>query len=67
MIPAAPSTGIAAPLNKPARVEKIDSALQTRVSARDIPGVVAMAANDQSVVKARSASATWPRNYGAFN
>jgi CubicO group peptidase (beta-lactamase class C family) len=50
MIPAAPSTGIAASLNKPARVEKIDKALQARVSAREIPGVVAMAANEQSVV-----------------
>jgi methyl acetate hydrolase len=50
MIAAAPSTGIAASLNKPARVEKIDRALQARVSAREIPGVVAMAANEQSVV-----------------
>jgi CubicO group peptidase (beta-lactamase class C family) len=50
MIAAAPSTGIAASLNKPARVEKIDKALQARVSAREIPGVVAMAANEQSVV-----------------
>src|SRR5450755_773417 len=50
MIAAAPSTGIAASLNKPARVEKIDRALQATVSAREIPGVVAMAANEQSVV-----------------
>jgi methyl acetate hydrolase len=50
MIPAAPSAGIAASLNKPARVEEIDRALQARVSAREIPGVVAMAANEQSVV-----------------
>jgi methyl acetate hydrolase len=50
MIAAAPSTGIAASLNKPARVEKIDKALQATVSAREIPGVVAMAANEQSVV-----------------
>jgi methyl acetate hydrolase len=50
MIPAAPSTGIAASLNKPARVEQIDKALQARVSAREIPGIVAMAANEQSVV-----------------
>jgi methyl acetate hydrolase len=50
MIPAAPLTGIASPLNKPARIEEIDRALQARVSAREIPGVVAMAANEQSVV-----------------
>jgi methyl acetate hydrolase len=50
MIPAAPSTGIAASLHKPARVEKIDRALQAKVSAGEIPGVVAMAANEQSVV-----------------
>ena len=47
MLPAAPLTGIAAPLNKR---EKIDGALQARVSAREIPGVVAMAANERSVV-----------------
>src|SRR6202049_5039982 len=50
MITAAPLTGIAAPLNKPAHREEIDRALQARVSAREIPGVVAMAANEQSVV-----------------
>jgi methyl acetate hydrolase len=43
-------TGIAASLNKPAHSEKIDKALRARVSAREIPGVVAMAANEQSVV-----------------
>ena len=46
MIPAA----WAAPLNKPVRTEEIDRALQARVSAREIPGVVAMAASGQSVV-----------------
>ena len=50
MIPATPLTGIAASLNKPAHSEEIDRALQARVSAREIPGVVAMAANEQSVV-----------------
>ena len=50
MITAAPLTGIAAPLNKPAHREEIDRELQARVSAREIPGVVAMAANEQSVV-----------------
>jgi methyl acetate hydrolase len=46
MIPAAR----AAPLNKPVHAEEIDRALQATVSAREIPGVVAMAANGQSVV-----------------
>ena len=46
MIPA----GRAAPPNKPVRTEEIDRALQATVSAREIPGVVAMAANGQSVV-----------------
>jgi methyl acetate hydrolase len=50
MIPAGALAGIAAPLNKPARVEEIDRALQARVLAREIPGVVAMAANEQSVL-----------------
>jgi methyl acetate hydrolase len=50
MIPAAPLTGIAAPLNKAVRSEEIDLALQAGVGAREIPGVVAMAANEQSVV-----------------
>src|SRR5258707_6623360 len=50
MFSAAPLTGIAAPLNKPVHNDEIDRALQARVSAREIPGVVAMAANQQSVV-----------------
>jgi methyl acetate hydrolase len=50
MIPAAPVPGIAAPPRQSARSEEIDRALQARVSAREIPGVVAMAANEQSVV-----------------
>src|ERR1700731_1505395 len=50
MITAAPLTGIAAPLNKPAHREEIDRELQARVSAREIPGVVAMAANQRSVI-----------------
>jgi methyl acetate hydrolase len=48
MIPAARVP--AAPPRQPARSEEIDRALQARVSAREIPGVVAMAANEQSVV-----------------
>jgi methyl acetate hydrolase len=50
MIPAAPLTGIAAPLNKPAHSEEIDKALQAKIGAKEIPGVVAMAANEQLVV-----------------
>jgi methyl acetate hydrolase len=50
MIPAAPLTGLAAPLNKPVRTQEIDRALQARVSAREVPGIVAMAANGQSIV-----------------
>jgi methyl acetate hydrolase len=46
MIPAAR----AVPLNKLVHTEEIDRALQATVSAREIPGVVAMAANGQSVV-----------------
>jgi CubicO group peptidase (beta-lactamase class C family) len=49
VIPAAPLAGIAAPLAKPADNE-IDRALQARVATREIPGVVAMAANEGSVI-----------------
>ena len=48
-IPAAPLTGIVASLNKPAHSE-IDRALQGRVAARELPGVVAMAANEGAVI-----------------
>ena len=50
MIPAAALALAAAPLDKPARHEEIDRALQARVGAGEIPGVVAMAANEQSVL-----------------
>jgi len=50
MIPAAHLTGIAAPLTKAVHSEGIDRALQARVRAGEIPGVVAMAANAQSVI-----------------
>src|SRR3954452_8238458 len=42
--------GIAAPLRQPVQSGEIDAAVQAKVAAREIPGVVAMAANDQSVV-----------------
>jgi methyl acetate hydrolase len=45
-----PLRGIAAPVRKPLQSEEIDTALQAMVSAREIPGVVAMAANRESVV-----------------
>jgi methyl acetate hydrolase len=50
MIPAAPVKGIAAPPRMAAGSAEIDRALQAKVGAREIPGVVAMAANEQSVV-----------------
>jgi methyl acetate hydrolase len=50
LLPAVPWRGIAAPVAKPVRGEAIDAALQAMVRAREIPGVVAMAANQQSVV-----------------
>jgi methyl acetate hydrolase len=50
VMPAAPVPGIAAPFRMAAGSAEIDRALQAKVSAREIPGVVAMAANEQSVV-----------------
>jgi methyl acetate hydrolase len=50
MISAPPVHGIAAPPRMAAGSAEIDRALQAKVSAREIPGVVAMAANEQSVV-----------------
>jgi methyl acetate hydrolase len=47
------------PLDKPVHTEEIDRALQARVSARKIPGVVAMAANGSGLsMKGCSAFAT---------
>lgn len=48
IIPAAP--GAAAVLRTAVQGEEIDAALQAKVGAREIPGVVAMAANETSVV-----------------
>jgi CubicO group peptidase (beta-lactamase class C family) len=50
MLPVAASPGAAAPPGKPLQREEIDAALQAKVAAREIPGVVAMAANEASVV-----------------
>jgi CubicO group peptidase (beta-lactamase class C family) len=46
LIPAAPAPAL--PSLKPARASEIDKLLQAAVAAHEIPGVVAMAANDQS-------------------
>ena len=40
----------AASLAKPVQGDEIDAALQAKVAAREIPGVVAMAANENSVI-----------------
>lgn len=50
LFPAAALPGVAAPLRKPVRGGEIDAALQAKVGAGEIPGVVAMAANERSVV-----------------
>jgi CubicO group peptidase (beta-lactamase class C family) len=42
--------GRAATIRKPVQAEEIDAALQAKVVAREIPGVVAIAANETSVV-----------------
>ena len=65
MIPAVPSPGFAAPSPKPVQTGEIDAALQAMVGAGKIPGVVAMAADETSVVYqgsfgARSLSAATP-------
>jgi methyl acetate hydrolase len=50
LIPAVSLPGIAAPPHKPLQSDEISAALQAKVSAGEIPGVVAIAANDASVV-----------------
>jgi CubicO group peptidase (beta-lactamase class C family) len=50
IIPAASLPGAAAILRTPVQGEEIDAALLAKVAAREIPGVVAMAANETSVV-----------------
>jgi len=50
VISAASAPGAAAAAHKPFQGEEIDVALQTKVTAREIPGVVAMAVNETSVV-----------------
>jgi methyl acetate hydrolase len=54
MIPFAPLPGFTAPVRKPVQSGEIDAALQAKVAAREIPGIVAMAANDQSLVYERA-------------
>jgi CubicO group peptidase (beta-lactamase class C family) len=54
------STGLLAPpalaarSRKPPQTGEIDAALQARVDAKEVPGIVAMAANEQSVLYERS-------------
>jgi CubicO group peptidase (beta-lactamase class C family) len=65
MIPAVPLSGIAAPARTPIQSDVIDAVLQAKVAAKEIPGVVAMAANEASVVYqgafgARNMSAATP-------
>jgi CubicO group peptidase (beta-lactamase class C family) len=50
MLPAATLPGTAAPLAPPVHGGEVDAALQAKVAAREIPGVVAMAANEASVL-----------------
>jgi CubicO group peptidase (beta-lactamase class C family) len=50
LLPAVASSGVAAAQRKPVQTEEIDAALQARVAAQEIPGVVAMAANEASVI-----------------
>ncbi|QWG24377.1 beta-lactamase family protein [Bradyrhizobium sediminis] len=50
MVPAVPLSSVAAPLRKPVQGGEIGAALQAKVDTGEIPGVVAMAANEQSVV-----------------
>ena len=50
LIPGAANPGLAAPLRTPSRSGEIDAILQARVDAADVPGVVAMAATEHSVI-----------------
>jgi CubicO group peptidase (beta-lactamase class C family) len=50
MIPAITSPGFAATSRQPSRCPEVDRALQASVNAQQIPGVVAMAADQQSLL-----------------
>src|SRR4051794_2505811 len=50
LIAATPFPGLAAAPRTPVQGEEIDAALQAKVAAREIPGVVAMAANEDSII-----------------
>jgi methyl acetate hydrolase len=54
LLPAACSPVFGASQRKPLQGGEIDAALQAKVSAKEIPGIVAMAANEQSVVYERA-------------
>jgi CubicO group peptidase (beta-lactamase class C family) len=49
-LPAAGAPAFAAPLSEQVQREDIDRALQAKIGAGDVPGVVAIAANEQSVL-----------------
>ena len=50
VIPGAPFPGIAAPLRARSHSGEIDAVLKARVAAGEVPGVVAMAATENSVI-----------------
>jgi len=63
-----PAAGLAAPVRTPVHGDAIDAALQAKVATKEIPGVVAMAANETAVVYqgafgARSIAAAPPMSF----
>ena len=50
LLPAVPFRSLAAPVAKPLQGDEIAAALQAMIAAGEIPGVVAMAANGESIV-----------------
>src|SRR6185369_10610635 len=67
LISGAAIPGLAAPLRTSSRNGEIDAILQARVDAADVPGVVAMAATEHSVIyqgafgaRSPGTAAGWP-------
>ena len=54
LMPLAPLPGFTASVRKPVQSGEIDAALRAKIAAREIPGIVAMAANETSVVYERA-------------
>lgn len=50
MLPSVHSPALAARSRKPVQTGEIDAALRARVDAKEVPGIVAMAASEQSVI-----------------